>query len=125
MNTQHYANQIRANILQAMRSAAEMQAVVLRNQDTEDPFVQTAAPAEIGTVTGYRYIKRSDAAKLGLPGELADSFDSEWFVDFAQTVEIRRGDLLRFGDELRRVQSARGGVANIYRLYRLEACDGP
>lgn len=124
MINQQYANQIRANILMAMRSAAETQAVILRLENAQDPFAQAAEPAEIGTVTGYRYIKRSDAAKLGLPGELADSFDSEWFVDFAQALEIRRGDLLRFGDELRRVQSARGGVANIYRLYRLEACDG-
>lgn len=80
-----------------------------------------AAPSEIGTVRGYRYIKRNDAMQLGLTGELADSFDTEWFVDFEQSTEIRRGDHLRFGDgDTRRVCSVRGGVANIYKLYRLE-----
>ena len=80
-----------------------------------------AAPSKIGTVRGYRYVKRNDAMQLGLTGELVDSFDTEWFVDFEQSTEIRRGDLLKFGDDdTRRVCSVRGGVANIYKLYRLE-----
>ena len=83
---------------------------------------EEAAPSEIGTVRGYRYIKRNDAMRLGLSGELADSFDTEWFVDFEQSTEIRRGDHLRFGDgDTRRVCSVRGGVAKIYRICRLEA----
>ena len=125
MNTEQYANQIRANVRRALRQGVETQATLLRSQAVEDPFAATAeeaAPSEIGTVRGYRYIKRNDAMQLGLTGELADSFDTEWFVDFEQSTEIRRGDHLRFGDgDTRRVCSVRGGVANIYKLYRLEA----
>ena len=129
MNTELYANHIRSNIRRALKQAVEMQATLLRPQAVEDPFAATAittaaeaAPSEIGTVRGYRYVKRNDAMQLGLTGELADSFDTEWFVDFEQSIEIRRGDHLRFGDDdTRRVCSVRGGVANIYKLYRLEA----
>ena len=128
MNTELYANHIRSNIRRALKQAVEMQATLLRPQAVEDPFAAAAvataaeaAPLEIGTVRGYRYVKRNDAMQLGLAGELADSFDTEWFVDFEQSTEIRRGDHLKFGDDdTRRVCSVRGGVANIYKLYRLE-----
>lgn len=125
MNTELYANHIRSNIRRALRQGVETQATLLRSQAVEDPFAATAeeaAPSEIGTVRGYRYIKRNDAMQLGLTGELADSFDTEWFVDFEQSTEIRRGDHLRFGDgDTRRVCSVRDGVAKIYRICRLEA----
>ena len=129
MNTEQYANQIRANVRRALKQGVETRATLLRSQAVEDPFAATAiataeeaAPSEIGTVRGYRYIKRNDAMQLGLTGELADSFDTEWFVDFEQSTEIRRGDHLRFGDgDTRRVCSVRDGVAKIYRICRLEA----
>ena len=76
MNTEQYANQIRANGRRALRQGVETQATLLRSQAVEDPFAATAeeaAPSEIGTVRGYRYIKRNDAMQLGLTGELADS----------------------------------------------------
>lgn len=121
MIREQIANQIRSNLVQAMRTAAETDAVLLRNPAVTDPFATPANPVRLGTVRGYRYIKRNDAAQLGLPGELADSFDTEWFVDFEQVMEIRKGDLLRFGDgDQRRVRSARGGIAGIYSIYRLE-----
>ena len=121
MNTEQYANQIRANVRRALKQGVETRATLMRPENVDDPFAASAAIAEIGTVRGYRYIKRNDAMQLGLTGELADSFDTEWFVDFEQSTEIRRGDHLRFGDgDTRRVCSVRGGVANIYKLYRLE-----
>lgn len=121
MIREQIANQIRSNLVQAMRSAAETDAELLRSPAVTDPFAATADPVRLGTVRGYRYIKRNDAAQLGLPGELADSFDTEWFVDFEQAQQIRTGDLLRFGDgDQRRVRSARGGIAGIYCIYRLE-----
>lgn len=121
MNAALFAGQIRQNILRAMHGAVEMQAELLRPQTSEDPFDEAGAPERIGTVRGYRYVKRSDAVRLGLSGELADQFDTEWFIDFEQKLEIQSGDLLKFGADARRVCSARGGVANIYRIYRLEA----
>lgn len=119
MNAALFAGQIRQNILRAMHGAVEMQAELLRSETGDDPFAQAEAPALIGTVQGYRYVKRSDAVQLGLSGELADQFDTEWFIDFAQKIEIQCGDLLKFGENVRRVRSARGGVANIYKIYRL------
>lgn len=124
MNTEQYANQVRANIRRALKQAVETQATLMRPENVDDPFAASAAIAEIGTVCGYRCIKRNDAMRLGLSGELADSFDTEWFVDFDQKCDIRRGDQLKFGDapnDLRRVCSVRDGVAKIYRICRLEA----
>lgn len=122
MIREQIANQIRSNLVQAMRTAAETDAELLRIPGASDPFAIPADPVRLGMVRGYRYIKRNDAAQLGLAGELADSFDTEWFVDFEQVMEIRKGDLLRFDDgDARRVRSARGGIAGIYCIYRLEA----
>ena len=121
MIREHTANQIRSNLLQAMRTAAETDAELMRIADPENPFVTPDEPESIGQVRGYRYVKRNDATQLGLPGELADSFDTEWFVDFEQAQQIQVGNLLRFGDgDQRRVRSARGGIAGIYSIYRLE-----
>lgn len=119
MNAELFASHIRQNILRAMHGAVEMQAELLRPQKNEDPFAQAKEMVHIGTVQGYRYIKRSDAVQLGLSGELADQFDTEWFIDFEQKAEILSGDLLKFGEDVRKVRSARGGVAKIYRIYRL------
>lgn len=122
MNIEQYASQVRQNIRRALKQAVETRATLMRPENVDDPFAVNPTLAEIGTVCGYRYIKRSDATRLGLTGELADSFDTEWFIDFDQKIDIRRGDQLKFGEnDARRVCSARDGVANIYRIYRLEA----
>lgn len=115
-----YANQIRANILRTLPTATETQAMLLRPADDGDPFAEQAAPERIGRIRGYRYVKREDGTALGIAGELADCFDTEWFIDFEQSHEIRRGDLLQFGGEMRRVKSVRSGIAGIYKICRLE-----
>lgn len=82
-----------------------------------------------GALSGYRYIKRGSGAALalGLPGELADSFDTEWYMDLTPglPVEVCAGDRLEFaGGDKRRVSAVRnaGGFSgrDIYRLYKLE-----
>lgn len=121
MNGARFAAQLRMNILRALPTAAEMQAELMRPEKSDDPFAQAGAPEKMGSIKGYRYIKRDNAAMLGLAGELADCFDSEWFMDFEQKCEIQVGDLLQFDSELRRVKSVRSGTANIYKICRLEA----
>ena len=45
-----------------------------------------------GALSGYRYIKRGSGAALalGLPGELADSFDTEWYMDLTPGLPVER-----------------------------------
>lgn len=122
-----YADMFRRNMLNIMGEDARMPAEVLR---PEGSAFETGEDKPLGTIRGYRYIRRSGsaAAALGLPGELADALDSEWFMDLTPEfpVGVQPGDHLRFenGDR-RRVSLVRGSGGftgrDIYRLYRLEA----
>ena len=94
------------------------------------PFETEAEPSLKGALSGYRYIRRGSGAALalGLPGELADSFDTEWYMDLTPgfPVTVESGDRLEFPNgDMRRVSAIRrsGGFSgrDIYRLYRLEA----
>lgn len=119
-----YANQVRENILRALSGAAEQRAQIFRRVQ-EDPFAPDAQMQAAGSATGYRYIKRGDAARIGVPGELADDFDSEWLIAFGGDA-LRRGDELRFGEgDCRQVASVRSGVMDIYCICRLEAIGCP
>lgn len=93
-----------------------------------EPFAQAEGTLK-GALSGYRYIKRGSGAALalGLPGELADSFDAEWYMDLTPRlpVEVCAGDRLKFENgDVRRVSAVRasGGFSgkDAYRLYKLE-----
>lgn len=122
-----YAGMFRQNMLAIMGEDARMMAEVLR---PEGSAFEAGVDKPLGTIHGYRYIRRSNsaAASLGLPGELADALDSEWFMDMtpAFPVGVQTGDHLIFENgERRRVSLVRGSGGftgrDIYRLYRLEA----
>lgn len=121
-----YASIFRQNMLAIMGADARMTAEVLR---PEGGAFEAGTDQHLGTIHGYRYIRRSgSAASLGLPGELADALDSEWMMDLTPNfpVGVQPGDHLMFenGDR-RRVSLVRGSGGftgrDIYRLYRLEA----
>ena len=121
-----YAGMFRQNMLSIMGADARQRAEALRPRGSA---FEAGEDAPLGTIHGYRYIRRSgSAASLGLPGELADALDSEWFMDMTPgfPVGVQTGDHLIFenGDR-RRVSLVRGSGGftgrDIYRLYRLEA----
>ena len=121
-----YAGMFRQNMLSIMGEDARQKADVLR---PEGGAFESGEDKPLGTIYGYRYIRRSNsAASLGLPGELAEALDSEWFMDMTPKfpVGVQPGDYLAFenGDR-RRVSLVRGSGGftgrDIYRLYRLEA----
>lgn len=121
-----YTGVLRRSMLSVMGADAHQRAEVFRPQGTA---FESGADQPLGAISGYRYIRRSGAAaSLGMPGELADALDAEWFMDltFGLPVGVQTGDHLAFenGDR-RRVTLVRGSGGftgrDIYRLYRLEA----
>lgn len=122
-----YSGAIRKTMMAAMGADAYMEANVYAV--TGDPF-QTESRTLKGKIHGYRYVRQNAgaAALLGLPGELADSGSSEWFMDLTKgfPITVDANDQLMFANgDTRRVSlvSGSGGFAgfDIYRLYRLEA----
>lgn len=122
-----YAGMFRRNMLSIMGADARQKAEALRPQGSA---FEAGADKPLGAIFGYRYIRRSgsSAVSLGLPGELADALDSEWFMDLTPNfpVGVQAGDHLIFENgERRRVSLVRGSGGftgrDIYRLYRLEA----
>lgn len=122
-----YAGVFRQSMTAIMGADARQEARASRPD--KSPF--GAASAEIlGTIYGYRYIRRSGTAAftLGLPGELAGDLDSEWYMDLTPgfPVRIQTDDRLTFENgDVRRVSIVRGSGGytgkDIYRLYKLEA----
>lgn len=122
-----YTGMLRQNLLSVMGADAHQKAEVLRPQGT---VFEAAEEKTMGEIHGYRYIRRSSGSNvmLGMPGELTDVLDAEWFMDLTSglPVSVQPGDHLMFenGDR-RRVTLVRGSGGftgrDIYRLYRLEA----
>lgn len=121
-----YAGAIRYAMRAAMGPDAYMKATALR--PGTNPFSEDE-PEELGTLTGYRYQKRSGRSGilLGLPGDLAGADMTEWFMDLSPGLPLHPsvGDLLRFenGDTRRIVfENGSGGFTSkdIYRIYQLE-----
>lgn len=121
-----YAGILRQSMIAIMGADARQKAEATR--PGESPFgSETLEP--LGTLLGYRYIRRSGqtALALGLPGELAQDMSSEWYMDLTPDfpVSIQKGDRLTFENgDARRVSITRGSGGftgkDIYRLYKLE-----